>query len=272
MMNKKALFIDLDGTFLDDDKQVPEANAAAVQRMLDAGHSVIISTGRPLSSAVIQAERIGLTSPGCYLIAYNGGILYDTYARKIIYKSTIPLDVVLPVFAEANRRGLHLQTYDETEVLVEPRCVDEELALYCSRILIGYKVIPDIRELTEEPVKMLAIHLNDRETLEEFRRWIAEECGDSLDTFFSNDQYVEIVRKGLNKGNALKQMAELIGVSLENTVAAGDEANDTTLLQAAHIGAAMCNGCEETKAAADYITQRNNNEGGVAEIIEKFIL
>ena len=79
---KKALFLDLDGTLLDDQKNVPEANSVALKKMLDAGHSAVIATGRPLSSAVILAEELKLTDPGCYLIAYNGGILYDTARKK----------------------------------------------------------------------------------------------------------------------------------------------------------------------------------------------
>ena len=58
---KKAIFLDLDGTLLTDDKKVPEANRIAIEKMLGEGNSVVIATGRPLSSAVIQAERLGLT-------------------------------------------------------------------------------------------------------------------------------------------------------------------------------------------------------------------
>ena len=71
--DRKALFLDLDGTLLTDDKQIPEGNREAIYRMLEQGHSVIIATGRPLVSAVLQAEKLGLTSRGCYIIAFNGG-------------------------------------------------------------------------------------------------------------------------------------------------------------------------------------------------------
>ena len=95
---------------------------------------------------------------------------------------------------------------------------------------------------------------------------------DVLDTFFSNDQYVEIVSKGLNKGNALLQMAEILGVDRENTISAGDAGNDLQMIEAAGLGCAMSNATDEIKAAAGYITERNNNECGVAEIIDRFIL
>ncbi|MBQ3999904.1 MAG: HAD family hydrolase, partial [Oscillospiraceae bacterium] len=214
----------------------------------------------------------GLTSRGCYIIAFNGGTLYDSFEKKVIYRLTIPLEIVTKVFAEANKRGIHIQTYRDDKVVVEPAGDDDIVRQYCSKIIVEHEVIPDIRMLDEEPVKMLIIDMNDPAPLEEFRQWVTSWGDDVLDTFFSNDQYVEIVSKGLNKGNALLQMAEILGVDRENTISAGDAGNDLQMIEAAGLGCAMSNATDEIKAAAGYITERNNNECGVAEIIDRFIL
>ena len=271
-VSKKALFLDLDGTLLTDDKRIPEENRAAIDEMLAQGHSVIIASGRPLVSTVFQAEKLGLTSEGCYLIAFNGGILYDTAKRKVIYKSTLPLDIVTRCFREAEKRGIHIQTYSEDRVLVEPRCDNDIVRLYCSRILMEHEVIPDISILREEPVKMLIIDLSDPTPLEEFRKWIASWAEGEIDTFFSSNEYCEIVNTGLNKGNALRQMAELIEIDISDTVAAGDAPNDIAMIEAAGLGCAMSNATDDVKQVAGYVTVKDNNNSGVAEIIRKFIL
>ena len=98
MLERKIFFTDLDATLLTDDKRIPDRNREAIDEMLGQGHSVIITTGRPLLSAAYQAEMLGLTSEGCYLIAFNGGILYDTAQRKVKYRSTLPLDTVVRCF------------------------------------------------------------------------------------------------------------------------------------------------------------------------------
>ena len=270
--DRKALFLDLDGTLLTDDKQIPQGNREAIYRMLDQGHSVIIATGRPLGSAVLQAERLGLTSKGCYIIAFNGGVLYDSFERKAVYRSTLPLDIVKKTFEEANRRGIHIQTYRDDRVLVEPVCDDELVREYSRKMIVEEEVIPDVALLDEEPVKMLIIDDRDPAPLQAFREWVASWADGILDTFFSNDQYVEIVSKGLNKGNALLQMADILGIDRENTIAAGDAGNDIKIIEAAGLGCVMCNATDDVKAVADYITEKNNNECGVAEIIEKFVL
>ena len=271
-MDKKALFLDLDGTLLNDQKEITSENRTAVEKALAAGHKIIIDTGRPLVSAIQQAEALNLVDEGCYLIAYNGGILYDIGHQKIIFQGSIPLDLVILIFEEANRRHLHIQTYNDTEVLVEPHCDDNEIKHYCKSINMTYQVIPNIHELEQAPVKILLANLRDPNPLKEFRKWIGTWADTLLDTYFSSNVYLEIVPKGINKGAAMCQMVELLRIPLENTVAVGDSENDIFMIRAAHIGVSMCNGIAECKAAADYITSRDNNHNGIVEVIEKFIL
>ena len=271
-MTKKALFLDLDGTLLTDKKELTSGNYEAIQRALALGHRIIIATGRPLVSAVMQAKALGLTGDGCYLIAYNGCTLYDTYRKKTVFSSVLPMDLVYRVFEEANRRNIHIQAYDETSVVVEPRCNTSVAAQYSRRIQMTWKEIPDIHALKRNPEKLLIIDYNQKEPLDQFRDWLASFASDELDSYYSNDNYVEIVPKGMTKGGALRQMAEYLHIPMENTIAAGDAPNDISMIQAAHIGVAMKNADPEVKAAADYITERDNNHDGIAEVIEKYML
>lgn len=270
-MNKKAIFLDLDGTLLTDEKKITEENRRAIDDALAAGHSVIIATGRPLSSAVLQAEALGLTGEGCYLITFNGGILYDMGNRSVLFKKTISRIDTAAVFEEANQRQIHIQTYEGDHVLVEKRCDDEDVRIYCSLIQIGYRTIDSIRNIKEEPVKLLAIDRRDRDRARAFRDWIVEHFRGTLDSYFSSGQFVEIVPAGMDKGYALRRMAERIGVPLSDTIAVGDEANDLQMIRAAGLGVAMANGTDRVKAAAGYITGRDNNHSGVAEVIRKFM-
>lgn len=271
-MEAKALFLDLDGTLLNDRKEITASNRAAIYRALDMGHKVVINTGRPLVSAIKQGEALGLTGEGCYLIAYNGSVIYDMYQRKILFQRTLPLEFVREVFAEANRRGIHIQTYDDTHTLVEPRNDNTSVRRYCDIIKMDFRVIPDVNGLTQEPVKMLLIDFNDHAPLEEFRQWLLRNYADRMDTFFSCEQYLEIVTKGLSKGSALLQLCDILGVPAEHSIAAGDAPNDLDMLRTAAVGVAMANATDEVKAVSDYITRRDNNHDGIAEIVEKFVL
>ncbi len=272
-MTQKAIFLDLDDTLLNRQKEITPGNRRAIDRALDAGHKVIITTGRPLNGALRLAEDLGLTKEGCYLIAFNGGILYDTYRRESVFKLALPKRLAPPIFAEAARRNIHIQTYDQDNCYVEPRNEeDREIRWYCSRIKVSYAVIPSVEALKEDPVKILVTSLDERKPLEDFQVWVDANFGDELDTFFSCRELLEIVPKGVNKGAAVVQLCARLGIPLENSVACGDAPNDLSMIRAAGLGVAMCNGQDEVKAAAGYITERDCDHDAIEEVIERFLL
>ena len=76
----------------------------------------------------------------------------------------------------------------------------------------------------------------------------------------------------MNKGAGLLALAARLGVPREEVMAIGDNSNDVAMLQAAGLGVAVANASEEARAAAGYVCEADNNVGGVAEAIERFVL
>lgn len=270
-MEKRMLFMDLDGTLLDDRKEITPGNRLALDQALERGHGVIITTGRPLKSAMDQARKLGMDKPGCCLIAYNGAVIYDWAQEKQIFSRTLTYSVVYRVFDKVNPMGIHIQTYDEWTVLVEPRCDDEAVRRYCGLINMEHRVVGDVHtDLTEEPVKVLLIDYEDQTELRKVESWLRETMAEEVDCFFSCDQYLEVVPKGMSKGEAVVMLCRMMGVPVENAVAVGDAANDLSMIAMAGIGVAMANGTDEVKAIADYVTLRDNNHDGIAEVVARF--
>lgn len=271
-MKKRMLFLDLDGTLLNDAKEITPGNRAALELALERGHDVIITTGRPLKSAMDQAHSLGMDRPGCYLIAYNGAVIYDWATEKQVFHRSLDYASVCRVFDQANAMGLHIQTYDTWKVLVETRCDDQAVRCYCKTIGMEYGVIPDVRkDLKEEPVKCLIIDYDRQEGLLQIHDWICGNMAGQVDCFFSCDQYLEVVPTGMSKGEAVKMLCQTFGVEIADAVAVGDAANDLSMIEAAGIGVAMANGSDQVKAAASYVTVRDNNHDGIAEVVERFL-
>ena len=272
-METKILFLDLDGTLLNDRKELTDGNRAALERAIAAGHHAVIASGRPLKSVLAQAARFGLDGPGCYAIAYNGAVIYDFTKREQIFRKTLAPEDLYAVFDEARRRGVYIHTYDHEDVVIEPRCDPETARRYCARLNFDFRVIQDVRrDLTEMPVKAMSIDFGGQEKTDAFRCWICAEMRGRLDSYFSERYFLEIMSAGMNKGRGITSLCEILQIPLERSIAAGDEANDIDMLRAAGIGVAMANAIPDAKAVADYVTQRDNNHDGVAEIIEKFML
>ena len=268
---EKETAFDVEETLLNDAKQITHGNKEALERTLQRGHGVIIATGRPLKSALALARRLELDQPGCYTIAYNGAKVYDWSKQETIFSRTHEIPPVLRIFEKANKMGEHIQTYDSFDVLVEARGDDEAVRRYCKMVSMTYRVIGDVHtDLQEAPVKCLVINYEKKDGLLKMQAWIRENMPE-MDCFFSCEQFLEVVPKGMNKGEAVKMLCAMQNVSIADAVAVGDAANDLAMIKAAGIGVAMANGTQEVKAVADYITQRDNNHDGIQEVVEHFL-
>jgi hydroxymethylpyrimidine pyrophosphatase-like HAD family hydrolase len=88
----------------------------------------------------------------------------------------------------------------------------------------------------------------------------------------SEPEYLEIMAPGVNKGAALRALADYFEIATDEIVAVGDSDNDREMLETAGIGVALANARDSTKAVADKITNRTNNEAGLAEAIREYVL
>ncbi len=270
MPEGKVLFTDLDDTLLSDDKTVSPKNKAAIQEALSRGHSVVVTTGRPIKSGKNVVKELGLTAPGCYMIAFNGSVLYDCAADRILKQKTAPLAAVKTLFDAAKKAGIYIQTYDEEDVLTER--YTKELSVYIGQTGMTYRLVPDTgNALQKEPYKALLISLESRRVLKRFQEEQKAWSAGKLNSFFSSSAYLEYCPAGVDKGAALLAFCNYFGIPKERTVAVGDEWNDVSMLKAAHIGAAVRNAVDAAKEAADYVTVRDHNEDAVAEVIERFL-
>lgn len=163
-----------------------------------------------------------------------------------------------------------MQAYSDEAILTVEN--NELLQQYAKVQNLPYKIVKNAKDaIVQDPYKLLAID-NDRSKSEAFQKEVLSKYSDTVRSFFSNATYLEIVPKAVSKGEAVRWMCDHLGIPIENSVSAGDAQNDIEMLQAAHVGAVMCNAFPGIQEYGDYVTEHDNNHDGVAEIIRKFIL
>lgn len=270
---KKILFTDLDGTLLNGNKLVSEGNRDAIHRLLDAGHYLVIATGRPVKSGFKVAQKLGLTMPGCYMIAYNGAAIFDCAKEELCMIKSFPLEYARYIFEEGEKYGLYVQTYGEDDAIFAPyEC--EELDFYAkgNRNALDVKVCENVcDELGKDPNKVILINWKEERLLEfqrDHKEWERGKC----QSVFSSKEFLEYLPLGVDKGSGVRALCELLQVPIENAYAAGDERNDISMIRSAGVGIAVSNALEEVKQAADYITENDNEHNAIAEVIYKLIL
>ena len=236
-MGYKMVFSDMDGTLLWKGVRVSVENSAAIRKAVDKGVEFVICTGRGVFGVEKHLQELHLLGKKGYVICQNGAAVYDLRDMHLVLKRSFSPSVVQPIAERARALGLELFYYDDRNFMF-------------TKCLIS----------------------GERKNLSALKRYVEKTAGDIFDLFYSSETYLELVKKGVSKGNALAATAQEANVPLAETIAIGDSDNDLSMILQAGLGVAMKNGEAHVKAAADYITERSCEENGVAEVIEKFIL
>lgn len=266
MNNKKIFFSDLDGTLLTKEKKISDKTKKALDEFVAAGNHFAICTGRGLDNVLDVVRELDLDYPGMYLICYNGAQIYDNDAGRDLFRIGVPLDLIPGIFETASEYGVHVHTYT-ADSLISPDNGEE--MQYYNRVIKRPVIVTEdvVSALPEAPCKVIAIELHDLEKLERFRKAIMDKYSDMVTTVYSNPNYLEVFMKEAGKGSAVVRLSEHLGIPIENTIAAGDEQNDISMIEAAGLGIAMINATDIVKESADVITDQDNDHDG----LEKFL-
>ena len=264
-MSIKLIAMDLDDTLLNEVQQISPRTREAVRLAMSRGVAVTIATGRMFCSTLPFANELRLKLP---LITYNGAMVREIKTGKTLFHRPIPVDTAQPVGDLFREQGWYLQKYVD-DVLYVPEMGPD--ALYYANYA-GVKAVPlgdKFYEMIEAPTKMLS--MGDRPLLDQISAKLTELWGDRLYMASSKTRYLELVDSGVNKGEALGHLAAGLGIRQEDVLAIGDSMNDVDMIEYAGVGVAMGNANEKVRAAANFVTL-SNAEDGVAAAIEKFVL
>ena len=272
----KLIACDLDETLLDDDHRIPERVRRAIAAARERGVRFVPATGRPFESVDGTLADLGLLGePGEYVISFNGGVITDNAdpAHPLTTCSLAP-DVAEALYEEGIGRGLCIHVYTLEHVYLY-NYWPAERAYIEGRMNIVETHEPTlgfVEKNDEVVVKLLFMSLD----MDELRRTERElsEAGltEGLDVVYSSNRYLEFNAPGINKGAGLLALAEHLGIAADETMAIGDNSNDVPMIGAAGLGVAVANASDEARAAAGYVCEADNNAGGVAEAIERFVL
>jgi Cof subfamily protein (haloacid dehalogenase superfamily) len=267
MTKYKLLATDLDDSLLDDRYGIPRANREAIGRALEMGIKVVLATGRMYRSALPYALELGLDSP---LITYQGAYVRFP-SGKVLYHRPVPFAVALQLLKRLADKGHHTNIYIDDQLLVKEN--GREAGLYKSISGVDPVVVGDLaahlQEVRREPTKVLVVA--SEEKINGLHREMKEIFGESLYITKSKPYFLEFMHPAATKGRALQAVAHHYGIGPESIIAVGDSYNDLDMLEYAGLGAVMDNAGEDIKKRADFVTG-SNNDGGVAGVINKFIV
>lgn len=273
-MKYKLIAIDMDGTLLNSENQIPKKNKELIKKATDRGIKVVLSTGRIFPSALHYARFLEIETP---IISCNGAYVAEHDSSNIIYENPISIESSKEIISLAEKRGIYYHFYDDTTFYAREVSKTVENYYKLNEVMderekINIKIINNPIEILEKEkpliYKFVFVKDNEEELLD-FRKEVSNIKGVEVASSWWNN--IEIMNKGVSKGKALEELCKLLNIDTKETVAIGDNENDIPMLKTAGLSIAMGNGEEIVKKIANKVTE-TNDESGVGNAIEKYII
>ena len=270
----RIIALDLDGTLLDSDKNLSEANRAALAAAAAKGILVVPTTGRFFGMMPPAVRDLPFVR---YAITVNGAQVYDRETDTAIVREELPLEQALAIMRYLDGFDVIYDCYQDnwgrmTRAMQEKAEEYAQCPHYVKMIREFRKPYPDLKDYLAEQgrdVQKIMLFARDPAVRDRILADIQTHF-DNLAVSTSTFNNLEINTATAHKGRAIERFAAHFGWTLANCMAFGDGLNDLSMVKMAGTGVAMANAAPEVLAAADYVTLSNDDDG-VAAAIHHFL-
>lgn len=272
-MSYRLITLDLDGTLLNNQKQILPESLLSLKQARDAGYEVMIATGRHHIAIHPFYQALQLTTPA---ICCNGAYLYDYPNSKVLVANPIHTQQALEVIKRLQSHQLYGLMYVDDAMLYQ------QSGEHIQRSHVWSESLPknqrpvlthvDSLELAAKNVNAIwkfAVSSEDIAKLHHFADEIERDMGLSCE--WSWHDQVDIAQTGNSKGKRLAEYAASRGINNNEIVAFGDNFNDMSMLDTVGLSVAMGNSADEVKAHAKQVIG-DNEQPSIAQFIQQHLL
>ncbi|MBR1536820.1 MAG: HAD family phosphatase [Treponema sp.] len=270
-LDVKLIALDLDDTLLNDERQITDGNVAALQECADRGIYVVLCSGRAEDAILPFVRRLEIAGKeaGRFIIAINGCSIFDMHKRQQIFCRKVESDILIKTNEIAESFGYKSEVYTPDTIYYAEENEWTRLDVdMCG--LKGQKVENYGDFIKKGFTKMLVP--GKPEDLQKLQEILRKEFGERAVIFTSKPYFLEILPPNCGKGEAVTWLSKELGFGVEKTLGFGDSMNDESLIRMAGFGVAMTNGRAEIKKIADFVTEADNNNDGIAKFLQKYVL
>ncbi|HEN0079518.1 TPA: HAD-IIB family hydrolase [Streptococcus agalactiae] len=265
----KAVFFDIDGTLLNDRKNVQKSTIKAIRNLKDQGILVGLATGRGPSFVQPFLENLGLD----FAVTYNGQYIYSR--SEIIYTNQLSKTTVYRLirYAGARRREISLGTASgllgsgiiglgtsrlgQIVSSLVPRkwakAIERSFKHFIRRI--KPQNIDSLMVILREPIYQVVLVATEGES-ERIQKQFPR-----VKLTRSSPYSMDVISEGQSKVKGIERVGQCYGFDLSEVIAFGDSDNDIEMLSQVGIGVAMRNASQQVKENARYTTADNNDDG-----------
>lgn len=270
-MGYKLIACDMDETLLNDNHEICQRNIDVIKRARkEYGIKFVLATGRSYDLVQKQLQDLDLyDKEDEYVLSFNGGALTENSGNRILQFKGLSFNKVKELFEFGLSKDLCVHIYTKDALYIYNMFEDSRERLKN----IAHIEMNDnsIDFLEDTPIGKLIYESLDMDFLMSLEKEMSNMIENQCTISYSSNRYMELNTLGVDKGQGLIDLAKILNIDIKDTIAIGDNYNDMSMLKVAGLSVAANNAIEDVKEVCDYTTEADNNEGAVAELIEKFI-
>jgi Cof subfamily protein (haloacid dehalogenase superfamily) len=269
--------MDLDGTLLRSDMTISRKTRHIIKKASAKGVRLVFASGRVPVSMHNFARDLGMNTgllsdaprPNNYFISNHGALITDARSGRVVWEARLPAKSALSVVELANAEGFSVQIHEGDKLYLSRAT---EYSHYTEgRTGLKQEVISDLADFVAQCRYGLRIP-GEPAMLEGLYSLLQTYLGDEISIYTGQASVLEIGPLGVDKGSALERIAGLEGISQAETMAIGDSKNDEEMIRWAGLGVALANAGEGLKKIARIVSDRSNDEDGVADVVKHWVL
>ena len=264
-MKYKMLVLDMDDTLLNDDHTISNENKEMLFKAKEKGVHIILASGRPTPAMTRYAQELELDNS--FIISYNGAVITDLKTNEIIFEQMLTKDQIHELYEYSVKSKTDIITYIDGAVVseTESEYIDIELSITG----LPHNKVVSFKEAVQTPA-VKCILLEEPSYLKTVEKDL-KEAMPHLSVSMSKPFFLEVAQHGIDKAASIKILSEKLGVLQSEIIAVGNAGNDLTMIEYAGLGVWVDNVTPELRDRGDIIVA-SNNDHGVAEVIQRFIL
>lgn len=263
----KMIVVDMDDTLLDDDHRVSRRNTEAIMKAQENGVYVVLASGRPSGAMIDYAKDLKMDEYSSYIISFNGGEIISCKDREVLFSESLKEEEIHALYDFSRENNVDILTYKDDFIISEDegKYIDvesqitkmEKKKVGCFKSYMNSSAVKCI--MLEEPEYL--IEVEKKLKMKEPDKSVA----------ISKPFFLEVMPKGIDKGKTLDRLASMLGIKKEEIMAVGNAHNDLSMIEYAGMGVWVSNTNPELFSKGNAVVA-SNNEDGVAEAIEKYVL
>lgn len=273
-LDVRLIALDLDDTLLNKNGEISDENVVALRKCAEKGIYIVLCSGRLEAGIVPFVRRLEITGmeAGRYVIAINGCSIFDMHERVQIRCNKVEPEILLRADELAQEVGLQTQIYSTDTIYYGTLTPWIQMDIDLCKVK-GVKA-ENYRELLlkSSPKMLVPCDPNKLDIIQNLMQKMKTEFGEKAVIFTSKPYFLEILPPNCGKGEAVTWLCEKLGFGVEKSMSFGDGMNDESMIKQCGYGVAMKNGNDYIKSIANFVTEYDNNESGVAKFLEKYVL